>query len=179
MISIVKQTIEYFLKTGKKISIVDLKIENKNLINEKISCFVTIFSKWEVRWSAWNIREIKDNIVEELIENTFYAISKDSRFSPLTSGEYSDLKIRIDKITETKFLSKEEKTIKDIDPNKFWVLAIKNDYWKMACILPNINPKLISWDDFIRVLKEKLNEPNFNENNYILYEIKTEIFTNY
>ena len=43
MISIAKQTIEFFLKTWKKISIVDLKLENKNLLNEKINAFVTIY----------------------------------------------------------------------------------------------------------------------------------------
>ena len=49
----------------------------------------------------------------------------------------------------------------------------------MACILPNINPKLLSGEDFINVLKEKLQEPKFNENEYIIYEIKTEVFTSY
>ena len=177
MISIAKQTIEFFLKTWKKISIVDLKIENKNLLNEKINAFVTIYSKWEVRWSAWNIKELKDNTVEEIIENTFFAISKDKRFSPLTSNEYNDLKIRIDKITERNLLK--TKSIKTIDPTRAWVIAIKNDYSKMACILPNINPKLISGEDFINVLRQKLEEKSFDEKDYILYEIKTEIFTNY
>ena len=49
----------------------------------------------------------------------------------------------------------------------------------MACILPNINPKLISGEDFLNVLKQKLEEKSFDEKDYILYEIKTEIFTNY
>lgn len=178
MISIAKQTIEYFLQTWKKISIVDLKIEDKTLLNQKINSFVTIFSKWEVRWSAWNIKEIKDNLVEEIIENTFYAISKDSRFSPLQANEYSDLKIRIDKIIERNLLSN-GRSIKTIDPTKFWVLVIKNDHSKMACILPNINPKLLLWEDYINILKEKLNESVFLEEKYYVYEIKTEVFTNY
>ena len=33
MISIAKQVIEYFAKTGKKISIIDLKIDDKTMIN--------------------------------------------------------------------------------------------------------------------------------------------------
>lgn len=177
MISIAKQTIEHFIKTWKKISIVDLKVEDKKLINERISCFVTIYSKWEVRWSAGNIREIKDNAVEEIMENTFEAISKDKRFSPLGESEFSDIKIRIDKISERNLLK--DKSIKTLDPTRVWVIVIKNDYEKMACILPNINPKLISWEDFIGVLKEKLEENNFKENEYIIYEIKTEVFTNY
>lgn len=177
MISIATQTIEHFIKTWKKISIVDLKLENKNFLNEKISCFVTIYNKWEVRWSAWNIKELKDNLVEEIIENTFAAISKDSRFPPISSSEFSTLKIRIDKISERNLLK--EKSISSIDPTRSWVIVIKNDYSKMACILPNINPKMISGEDFSPVLKEKLKENNFVENDYIIYEIKTEVFTNY
>ena len=110
MISIVKQVIDYFIQTGKKISLIDLKIEDKSLINEIISCFVTIYSKWEVRGSAGNIKDLKDNAVEELIENTFEAISKDSRFSPLTANEASDLKIRIDKISSRNMLK--DKSVK-------------------------------------------------------------------
>lgn len=178
MISIVKQTIEYFLRTWKKISIIDLKIENKNLLNEKINCFVTIYSKWEIRWSSGNITELKDNSVEEIIENTFSAISKDSRFSPLTNEESDNLKIRIDKIVKRDLL-KWNKSINNIDPTKSWVIVIKTDYSKMACILPNINPKLISWEDFQKILKQKLWENTFDEKNFIIYEIKTEVFTNY
>lgn len=177
MISIAKQTIEHFVKTWKKISIVDTKIENKNLINEKIKCFVTVYLKGEVRWSAWNIKELKDNAVDEIIENTFYAIAKDNRFSPVSASEFSELKIRIDKIYERNLLK--EKSIKQIDPTKSGVIVIKNDYSKMACVLPNINPKLISWEDFLWVLSEKLKENNFDENNYMIYEIKTEVFTDY
>lgn len=41
MISIAKQVIEYFAKL-EKISIIDLKIDDKTMINEKINCFVTV-----------------------------------------------------------------------------------------------------------------------------------------
>lgn len=187
MISIAKQVIEHFLKTWKKINIVDLKIEKKELLNEKWSIFVTIFSKWEVRWSAWNIKELKDNLVEEVIENTFEAICRDKRFSPLTSVEASDLKIRIDKITDREVIKDtivdgkvvEKRSILDLDPARFWVIVIKSDYSKMACVLPNINPKLISWADFVSVIKEKFWEKNFVEWNNFIYQIKTEVSTNY
>ena len=112
-----------------------------------------------------------------MIENTFEAISKDSRFSPLTANEASDLKIRIDKISSRNMLK--DKSVKDIDPTRSGIIAIKNDYSRLACILPNINPKLISGEDFVWVLKEKLNEQSFKEADYVIYEIKTEIFTNY
>ena len=177
MLNIVQQVINHFVTTWKKINIIDLKIEDKTLMSEKMCCFVTVFLNWEVRWSAWNIKELKDNAIEELIENTIAAISKDERFSPLTEKEANGLKIRIDKITERNLLK--TKFLKDVDPTKSGIIAIKNDYEKMACILPDINPKLILGEDFVNVLKEKLQDKDFSEKNYILYEIKTEIITNF
>lgn len=177
MLEIVKQIIEHYSKTWKKISILDLKIDEKSLMSEKISCFVTLYLNGEVRWSAWNIKELKDNAIEELIENTFEALTLDSRFWAIKMEDAKKLRIRIDKITERNLLK--NRSIKSLDPTKVWVIVIKNSHDKMACILPNINTKMISWEDFWYVLKEKLWENNFDENQYFIYEIKTKIITNF
>lgn len=177
MLEIVKQTVDFYMKNLQSPKISDLKIENPLLLEQKISVFVTLYCKWEIRWSAWNIKEIKDNAVLELIDNTIHALSKDSRFKPVSLNEANELKIRVDLISSRNILK--DKSIKQIDPTISWVIVIKKDYSKMACILPNINPKLLTWDDFIPILKEKLNEKSFNEADYIIYEIKTEIETSY
>ena len=177
MIQIVKQTIVFYTKYLKTPNINDLKIEDKSLIEKKWSVFVTIYKNWEIRWSAWNIKEIKSSLAEELIENTIKSISKDSRFSPVKPDEVEHIKIRIDLITNRKVLNEWE--LVKLDPVKSWVIVIKKDYEKMVVILPNINPTLLTWDDFIPVLKEKLTEKNFLEKDYILYEIETEKFVNF
>jgi AMMECR1 domain-containing protein len=120
---------------------------------------------------------LKDNSALELIENTISAISKDSRFSPLTMNEAPEIKIRIDKITSKEVLT--DKKIGDIDPTTSGVIVIKKDYSKVACILPNINPKLFIGEDFLPVLEEKLSEKKFVSDDYIIYEIKTEVETSY
>lgn len=177
MIEIVKETIDFYTKNLKTPEVKDLKTIDSKLLNEKWSFFVTFYYKWEIRGAAWNVREIKENSALELIENTINAISKDSRFSPVKMNEMEGLKIRVDKISNREILK--DKKIENIDPTKSWVIVIKKDYSKMAAILPNISPKLFSWDDFIPVLLEKLKENKFNENDYIIYEIKTEIETDY
>lgn len=176
MIDIVLQTINFYIKNKKQPSISDINIEDKSLLENKWNIFVTIYIKGEIKWSAWNIREIKSNIVEELIENTIQSISKDTRFSPLGANEVNLVKIRIDQITNRTILNKWD--LLKLDPVKSWVLVIKKDHEKMALILPNINPTLLIWEDFIPVLKEKLKEKDFIEKDYYVYKIETEIFTN-
>ncbi|MDD2907891.1 MAG: AMMECR1 domain-containing protein [Candidatus Gracilibacteria bacterium] len=177
MLEIVKQTIDFYMKNLQAPRSFDIKVENPLLLEQKISVFVTLYYKGEIRGSAGNIKEIKDNAVSEIIENTIHALSKDSRFKAVSLNEASELKIRVDKISKREILK--EKSIKQIEPTTSGVIVIKKDYSKMACILPNINPKLLTGDDFIPVLKEKLNEKSFNEADYIIYEIKTEVETSY
>lgn len=173
MLNIVKQTIEFYVKNLKTPNIEDIKIEDESLLKKQWSLFVTIYKNWEIRWSSGNIKELKSSIALELIENTIEAISKDIRFKPIKAEESKNIKTRIDIITNRKIL--QELEIKSLDPVKSWILVIKKDYEKMACILPNINPILLNWDDFIPVLKVKLNENKFDEKDYIIYSIETEI----
>jgi hypothetical protein len=49
----------------------------------------------------------------------------------------------------------------------------------MATILPNINSILLTWEDLIPILEAKLNTKKFEEKDYILYEIKTEVTDNF
>lgn len=177
MLEIVQQTIEFYTRNLRVPTVEELNLKDKSLQNERGSFFVTIYLKWEVRWWAGNISEIKGNAIEELIENTISAISKDSRFKQLSMSEAKEIKIRVDRVSSREILK--NKKISNLDPAISWVIVIKKDYRKVATILPNINPKLFTGNDFIPVLLEKLNEKTFNENDYIVYEIKTKVETDY
>lgn len=177
MLEIAKQTIDFYLKNFKTPSIEDLKIDNTSLIDKKWSLFITLYKKWEIRGSSWNIKEIKENIIEEIIENTINALSKDKRFKPVKLNEAKDLKIRLDLITNRQIL--QEKEILEIDPTKEWVLLLKKDYSKMAVILPNINPSLLTWEDLIPVIEAKFNTKWFKEEEYIIYKIETQKYDNF
>ncbi|QFR39684.1 AMMECR1 domain-containing protein [Candidatus Gracilibacteria bacterium 28_42_T64] len=173
MLNIISQTMEFYTKYKKVPSLSDIKIENSSLLEGKTSLFITLYKNGEIRGSAGNIREITSSTAEELIQNTIHAISKDHRFPEIKIDDVKDLKIRLDVITNRRVIQDNELT--KIDPVKNGVLAIKKDYSKLAVILPNIHPTLLTGDDFAPILKEKLGEKYFKANEYIVYEIQTEV----
>lgn len=177
MISIAKQTLDFYLKNFKTPTVADLNIENISLLDSTGSLFITLYKKWEIRWASWNIKEIKSSIVEEIIENTIIALTKDSRFDPVKLDEAKDIKIRVDFLKTRKIL--QDKEIMQIDPIKEWILALKKDYSKMATILPNINPSLLTWEDLIPILEMKFDIKEFKEEDYILYKIETQTTDNF
>lgn len=149
----------------------------ESIKEKKWSCFVTLFIAGEVRGSAGNIKEIYGSLAEELLANTMQALTKDKRFPPLTLEESEKIQFRIDLISERKIISEAEMIA--LDPVKNGVIAIKRDYEKLAVILPNMSPKLLTWHDFAPVLLEKLSQSKFSEKDYILYGIETTQETNY
>lgn len=178
MIKIVQDIIKFYLTNSREPALNELEIIDKSIFEKKWCVFVTIYKNWEIRGSAWNIKELEPSIAQELIKSTIDAISKDIRFKPLSLNESIDVKIRIDIIDEKRMLTQPGE-IKSIDPVKFWIIAIKKDYEDLAIILPNINNTLLHWEDFIGILKAKLADKDFKEDNYILYEIKTSTITSY
>jgi AMMECR1 domain-containing protein len=146
-------------------------------MEDKQSLFVTLYKNGEIRGSSWNINGNKRPLITELIENTVHALSKDSRFDPVELKEVEDIKIRLDIITSRDVLW--DKKLKDIDPSKSGILTIKKDYENIALILPNMHPILLTWSDFIDALKSKLSVSEFKEEEYLLFEIKTETHRNF
>ncbi len=177
MIDIAKQTIDFYLKNFKTPKIEDLDIKDSSLLENNASLFVTIYKNGDIRWASGNIKELKNSTAEEITINTINAISADPRFEKIKPEEASDLKIRIDLISSRNIL--QDKEILSVDPVKFWIIALKKDYSNIACILPNINGSLLTWEDFIPVLKSKLNSKDFVESDHILYKIETQVFDNF
>lgn len=185
MINIVKQTIDFYLQKMREPKADELNIEKTELLNSRWSCFVTIFLNWEVRWASGNIKEIKNSIAEEIIANTIEAMTADKRFSKLSIWDSKNIKLRVDLITNRKVLARTDdeakswvETLSKIDPIKNWIIVIKKDYSNTATILPNIDPKIITWTDYRWILSAKLNE-GFEENKYIIYEVETKVESDY
>lgn len=174
MIETVKQILKYIKENGKKPTLNDI-IANDELLNNKMSLFVTFYLWWEIVWSAWNVVELKENWALELIENTYEAIN-DIRFSDKNIiSKIDQLKYRIDKIISRKTITNDE--LKNLNPIKKWILVIKKDYEKLAIILPNISSTMTNYTDIVNVLSKKLNS-TFKPDDYIIYEIETEKIIN-
>ena len=176
MIDIVKWTIEFYSKYLKEPTKDDLPWVDPTAFSRKGACFVTLYRNGEVRWSAGNIKEISQSIGEEIIKNTIHAMTKDTRFTPITQPEIKDIRIRIDEVEGRNIL--EEGKIITLDPMHSGVIAIKKDYSKLAVVLPNISAKLMTGSDIVDMLEAKLWE-KLIEAEYILYDITTKVDRNY
>ena len=176
MITLAKQTIDFFTTKMREPKLEELDLKNQALVQERGCVFVTVYDKWEIRGSAGNIKEIEQSLAEETIKSTIQAISADSRFKPLTKAEAEDIRIRVDKITNRKVL--EPWSVALLDPVTHGIIVIKKDYSKLVTILPNISPAVLTSGDLVDYLEAKLWE-KFIEKDCIVYQIETEVLTNY
>lgn len=189
MLDLVRQIMDFYLKNDKVPTLENLIIKDKSILSKQWWVFVTFYDWWKVRWSAWNVKWLEANLLNELIISTISAIKDDSRFPKITLSESKKLQIRVDEITHmdildtsiTEWVKKEDNfEIKKIDPVKRWIVVIDKNYDDLAVILPNISPNLLTWEDFIPVLESKLKlKTKFQEKNYIVYYIETKVETNY
>lgn len=171
----VEQILKTYFTKVREPKIEELTVP-ETLANAKWNCFVTLYLNGEVHGSAGNIKETKTSLAEELLENTMHALTKDKRFTPLTREQAEKLQFRVDVIQTTMIQHKE---LRELDPTKSGVLAIKRDYEKLAVILPNISPKLVAGDDFTPVLLKKLSEKKLSDKEFIFYKVASEVETNY
>ena len=176
MISIAQATLSHYFTKFLAPSVGEILIDEATQA-KRGCCFVTLYKNGQVRGSAGNIKEIEKNLGEEIVKNTMQALVGDTRFGRVTGEEKGMISLRLDIITQRKVI--DQKTLKTLDPVKFWVIAIRRDYEKLAVILPNISAGLLSGEDFIPVLENKLTGEKFDEKNYIIYQIETEQETDY
>lgn len=174
MINIVKQTLQYFLNNGKIPTKNELIITDTSLLQKKATVFVTLYKNGNIVGSSGNVVELENDIVNELIQNSVYSL-QDPRFERLSIADLEKVKIRIDIITSRNIL---DKPFSELNPARSGILVIKKDYSKLSIILPNISPTLVSWADFPKVLSWKLEE-NFKADDFIIYEIQTQVTSDY
>jgi len=177
MIQVATQTLEHYFTKFVAPKSGELILEDTSLQDTKGNVFVTLYKNGEVRWSAGNIKEVEESLVEEIIANTMHAATQDKRFEKIASEEKGEIKIRLDLIKNRKII--DEVTLRRLDPVKHWVIAIKRDYEKLAVILPNMSPNLITGSDFLEVLGRKLEWEKVTDTDFIIYQIETEVETNY
>ncbi|NDK08671.1 AMMECR1 domain-containing protein [Candidatus Gracilibacteria bacterium] len=176
LVDISLKVVEYYIKNKKEPNESEIDIKDKSLLKQKGCVFVTFYKNGEVRGSAGNVKEIEGNIVLETIKSVISAISQDNRFPAFGESDLKDLRIRVDYIKSRDILS--EGKINLLDPFKSGVLVMSKDYISLGIILPNISSKLLSGEDFIPILEAKMGKPFSDKDSYI-YEIKTDVYTNY
>lgn len=177
MKEIVEKTLRFYFEKMRAPEISELLLDDTSLQDERACYFITLYLNGEVHGSAGNVKEIEANSIKEIIQNTISAVSKDKRFPPLTLEESEKLGFRIDKITGRNIIPSID--ISKLDPVKDWIICIKRDYEKLAVLLPNITPSLLTWNDMLPVLENKLSEKQIDDKNFIVYQIQTQSETSF
>lgn len=134
-VKLAKNTIETYIKTGRKIVI------PKNLPEEFYNCqkgvFVTIYEKHsekKLRGCIGTFMPTKENIAREIIDNAISAAIHDHRFSPITERELNDLSYEVSLLNPPERID----SIKSLNAKKYGVI-VKSQDGKIGLLLPNID----------------------------------------
>lgn len=137
-VQIAKQTIETYIKTGKKIK--PPAGLPKDFFEKKAGVFVSLHKKSDhsLRGCIGTFLPVQENIAKEIIENAISASTCDPRFNPLTESELNDLEINVDVLSEPELV----KDIKELDPKKYG-LIVKTQDGRAGLLLPDIGVETV------------------------------------
>jgi len=138
-VRLAKNTIEEFVKSGKKISPPD--DTSAELLNGKAGVFVSIHKKpqkgekeGELRGCIGTFAPTKENIAAEIIDNAISAASRDYRFLPITKEELDDLDVSVDVLSAPEKIN----DISELDPKKYGILIRSKTDAKSGLLLPDL-----------------------------------------
>lgn len=180
MHEIAKKVINTFLNEQKIPTIEELWAWNNENVDTKFASFVTLYKDWKVIASSWRVNIKKSNTILELIENSLFCL-KDPRFiesikNPL---EIRNVKFRVDiiKNEHRKLVS----NLEEIDINKHWLVIISQTLWKMWVLLPHMTNLASSPKDLFDIVCKKadIDQTNLKEEDYYLYSLETEEYSDF
>lgn len=148
MIEAAKNTVETYIKTGKKY--IEEKYSDK--FKESLACFVTINTGDELRGCIGTIEPV-DTLHNSIVENAISAATRDPRFSPVSEKELSKLSYEVSVLSPpTLFEPKSlDELFKGINGKG---IIIKKDF-RSAVYLPQVWEQFTSEKEFLRSLCRK------------------------
>ena len=128
-----RDSIENYLKTGKKINIA-LNLP-ENFLKKKAGVFVSLHKKDDhsLRGCIGTFVPTKKNIAQEIINNALSAAFYDPRFLPVELDELENLEISVDVLSKPE----EIKSKNDLDPEKFGII-VSGKSGHQGLLLPDI-----------------------------------------
>ena len=129
-VRLARQTIETYVKTGKKISVPQgLPAE---MYEERAGVFVSLKKEGQLRGCIGTISPVRSSIVQEIIENAVSAAAKDPRFQPVEPRELEQLVYSVDVLGEPEKISSKE----ELDVKRYGVIVTRG--YKRGLLLPNL-----------------------------------------
>jgi AmmeMemoRadiSam system protein A len=141
------------------------------------ACFVTLNHGGMLRGCIGHL-EATLPLVEDVAENAFSAAFRDSRFPPLSEGEYHDLEIHISVLTPAEPLSfdSEIDLIGQIRPFQDGLILVEGIH--RGTFLPSVWEQLPEPRDFLRHLKQKAGLPtDYWSQSLMAFRYETESFS--
>lgn len=179
MHNIVKKTLEIYLREKRIITQSELNTDEISYINQKNSVFVTLYNDWKIVASQGRIQCKKENTLMELIDISL-ACLKDSRFSENLAKLESlqNIQIRVDLIEPTS--RRMLKDISELSIRDEWIIFLSQNFKALSVILPNMIKIDPTAQKYFEIAKKKANiTQNLEFSDYVIYWLKTKIFSNF
>ncbi|MBC7959510.1 MAG: AmmeMemoRadiSam system protein A [Vallitaleaceae bacterium] len=136
-IQLARKTIENYIHKSKRLQISEIKEHFSQAFlevteNKKSGIFVSLHKAGALRGCIGTILPVKDNILNEIIDNAISACSSDPRFDPVEEGELSELDIKVDVLSELEQISSQN----ELDVQKYGIVVEQGN--KRGLLLPNL-----------------------------------------
>ena len=129
-VRLARQTIETYIRTGKKISVPD-GLPDEMYAN-RAGVFVSLKEEGALRGCIGTIGPVRNSIAEEIIENAVSASTKDPRFHAVRADELERLEYSVDVLSPAEIIASEE----ELDVRRYGVIVTKGS--RRGLLLPNL-----------------------------------------
>jgi len=140
-VSLARETIEHYIKTGKE-------IETNIKSGERKGTFVSIKKGGRLRGCIGTIGPTQDSVEKEIIDNAIKAATQDPRFPPVTEDELQDLVISVDVLFPSEKIDSRDM----LDVKEYGVIVNKG--LRRGLLLPNLDG-IDSVDEQINIALQK------------------------
>lgn len=129
IVELAKQTIEEYIRTGKKISPPkDISPE----LSSRAGVFVCIKKQGNLRGCIGTFEPCADTIAEEVIKNSIAAATQDPRFQAVDENELPEIEYSVDVLSPPEKIT----DLRDLDPKKFGIIVIQGG--RRGLLLPDL-----------------------------------------
>ncbi len=149
-VRLARQTIETYVKTGKKIRVPDHIPQE--MCSRRAGVFVSLKEDGRLRGCIGTISPVRGSIAEEIIENAVSAATKDPRFHAVEPEELERLVYSVDVLGDTEKISSQ----KELDVKRYGVIVSRG--YRRGLLLPNLEG-VDTVEEQIRIAREKAGIP--------------------